>query len=300
VHLPKTINSLWETRLLTEANKDDYITSQFPAMPTPKSVIHIDFKLRPLLFNPALVWAALREADDKGTIATSVVNSLITKFSNVALSIATRYTLMKVANDELNLALKTMYNILAATELTEVLDYQVAHSDELADARDVVLLKTDSLFFESRSYLELLAKFAYGILASIQKAPTPEQSLSTGKKVKLLNNNGQLITHNFLLYLWDRLNESADQLGVSDRWLSFLSGNRNLFTHSAAPYCAIEDLGDSAPQFDVLIMRTNVTNFKTANSDDYFRLSEFSAVIRGMNGLAPAMETYLVKMITKQ
>ena len=76
------------------------------------------------------------------------------------------------------------------------------------------------------SFLDLLARFAYGMLTGIGKQPPAQQQLSTGKTVRLVDKKGTLRPHDFLLYL-------CDQFQVPTDWFIFLSNHRNLFTHEA-------------------------------------------------------------------
>jgi hypothetical protein len=269
-------------------------------MAAPQSVIHINYKPQNGLFNPALVWGELRKVAEVDKLSWTTVHGLEGKFSDTAISIATRFDLMKVATDELNISLKALYSFLPpiVPRIPESND-GVVGGEDITAARDRVLLHTDSVFFEFRSYLELVAKFVYGILEGVQKAPASEQTLSSGKTVLLLKPKGGLVTHNFLLFLFDQHTQAGNIPRPSADWFTFLSGDRNLFTHGGAPYCAIEERTDVNRPFEVLIMRKNILDFKTAATNDYFRISEFQDVVQGVTGLSKIAESYVRQKISE-
>jgi hypothetical protein len=93
-----------------------------------------------------------------------------------------------------------------------------------------------------------------------------------------------------LLYLCDRLQLQAD-------WYKFLSLHRNFFTHEAAPYCAVEALPVRPPEFDLIIMRTNIQDFRKADPADYFRVSEFQGIVKGTRLLSAAAQQYLIDVV---
>ena len=106
----------------------------------------------------------------------------------------------------------------------------------------------------------------------------------------LLDRDGKLRTHDFLLFLCDQLHVSVD-------WFLFLSSHRNFFTHKATPYCAVEEPGSAPPKYDLLIMRTNILDFGAADPKDYFRISECSAVAAGLRRLGAAVQKHLVDLL---
>jgi hypothetical protein len=139
-------------------------------------------------------------------------------------------------------------------------------------------------------FLDLLARFACGMLTGIGKQPPAQQQLSTGKTVKLVDKKGTLRPHDFLLYL-------CDQFRVPTDWFIFLSNHRNLFAHEATPYCAVEETGSVPAEYDLLIMHTNILDFSTADPKDYFRISECAAVARGLRRFGAAVHKHLVDLL---
>jgi hypothetical protein len=152
-----------------------------------------------------------------------------------------------------------------------------------------LLLALDSVLFEFRAYLELLATFVYEILVGIGSPPARSVSLSSGQALRLVGKRG-LQTRNFLRYL-------CDELSCSETWFVFLGTHRNVFTHNGAPYVAIEDRLVRPPEFDFLIMRTNIHDFQRADPEDYFRLSELESVVNGVKKLARAAQDKLVNLL---
>lgn len=141
----------------------------------------------------------------------------------------------------------------------------------------------DSALFEFRSYLELLATFIYKFLVGIGKPPPSKVRHSSGEELEVVNNRGKLNTHNFLRHL-------CDELSCAEGWYAFLSKHRNFFTHNGAPYIAIEGGLVRPPEFEFLIMLTNIHNFEDAHRGDYFRLSELQDVVEGVKSLARAAQ----------
>ena len=156
--------------------------------------------------------------------------------------------------------------LLGCVGLVYIPHTRVMRGRAVEDARDRVLLATDSFLYECRSFLDLVARFTYAMLAGIGKQPAAKQQLSSGQTVKLVEQRGSIRSHDFLLFL-------CDQLQVPTAWFFFLSSHRNFFTHQATPYCAVEEIAKVPTEYDLLIMRTNILDFSTADPKDYFRIS---------------------------
>lgn len=198
---------------------------------------------------------------------------------------------MERAIEELKSALGEIYKEVPDPGKIPVLDgYRTVEGDACARARDRVLLAIDSFLFEFRAYLELLARFTHGFLSAIGKGPARHEKLSSGKTVQITGPRGNIRPHDFLLY-------ACDKFGVATDWYDFLSAYRNFFTHEAAPYCALEDLGVHPPQFDLIIMKANIHDFQHADPSDYFRISECQAVVDGIRALSVATHRYLVEAL---
>ena len=259
-------------------------------MSVPQSVIHINFMVGQILFDARPIWTSLRQAEAAGKLRANAANDISAQFGNTALHIATRHSLIRLAIRELNKSLKSLYELLPdPSQIKPHLGFRVVNGKGIDEARDQVLLYTDSCLFELRSFLELLAHFAYGILNGIGKAPADQELLSSGKKLTIIKKK-KLQSHDFLLYLCDKLN-------IATTWYEFLQTHRNFFTHKGAPYCVIEDLSPSEPHFALIIIRTNIHDFKTADPKDYFRISELQDVIKGIIQLAAATQNYLINTI---
>jgi hypothetical protein len=114
--------------------------------------------------------------------------------------------------------------------------------------------------------------------------------MPSGEELKIIDRKGALRSHDFLLYL-------CDALKVSTVWYGFLQTHRNFFTHRGAPYCVIEDLTPSVPQFNLIIIRTNIHDFTSADPRDYFRVSELQEVIKGIIQLSASAQSYLIGTI---
>jgi hypothetical protein len=254
----------------------------------PKSVIHINFIAGELLFDARPVWAALRRAVESGKVSKMLGDQLSKEFGETALHLGMRHYVMKTAVKELKSALGDVYKLVPEPwSVPDVNGYRVIHGKASESARDKVLLAIDSFLFEFRAYLDLLARFVHGFLTGIGKGPRQKEQLSTGKYVQIVGKNGKLRPHAFLLYLCDRCAVSVD-------WYEFLSGHRNFFTHEGAPYCAIEDRMVRPPEFDLLVMKSNIHDFRKADASAYFRVSECQAVVGGLAKLGSAAQKYVV------
>jgi hypothetical protein len=106
----------------------------------------------------------------------------------------------------------------------------------------------------------------------------------------LTDRGGRLRTHDFLLFLCDELHIATD-------WFFFLSAHRNFFTHKATPYCVVEEIENAPTKYDLLIMRANILDFSTASTNDYFRISECSAVSAGLRRLGGAVQKHLLDLL---
>lgn len=258
-------------------------------MAAPKSVIHINFVAGALFFDPRHVWTALRNAERRGAIQTNAATGLESKFGNLALHLGTRNYMIRRAVNEVKAALTEIYNqVPEPWSLPERHGYKVIGGQAAEDARDRVLLATDAFLFELRAYLDLLARFADGIRVGIRKPP-PARHVHGGKQLKITS-DGRLFPHSLLLWF-------CDTLAVPTDWYAFLVSHRNFFTHDGAPYCAIEDRLMRPPEFDLLIMRINIHDFRQANPGDYFRVSECQAVVKGVRLPSAAIERHLIALL---
>jgi hypothetical protein len=256
----------------------------------PKAVIHINFIPGELLFDARPIWTALNSASSKGKVPT-LPKELGEELGQTAIHLGTRDYMMRAALRELNASTKAIWEFVpSAIEVGSIPNTRVMRGRAVEDARDRVLLATDSVLYECRSFLDLVARFTYPMLAGIGKQPAAKQQLSTGQTVKLAEQRGRLRPHDFLLFL-------CDQLHVPNDWFLFLSSHRNFFTHEATPYCAVEEIVKVPTEYDLLIMRTNILDFSTADPKDYFRISECAAVATGLRRFGPVVQQHLVDLL---
>jgi len=257
---------------------------------TPKAVIHINFLPGELLFDARPIWTALNLATGNRKVPTLSKKSG-EELGTMAIHLGTRDYMLRAAIRELNAATKAIWEFVpTAVNVDSIPNTRVMRGRAVEEARDRVLLATDSFLYECRSFLELLARFTYEMLVGIRKKPAAKQRLSTGQTVTLIDRGGKLRTHDFLLFLCDELQIPAD-------WFLFLATHRNFFTHRATPYCAVEETGSASPKYDLLIMRTNILDFGAADPKDYFRISECSAVATGLHRLGAAAQKHLVGLL---
>jgi hypothetical protein len=256
----------------------------------PHSVIHFNFVGGPLLFDPRPIWTALREAEAGGKVAEPLATEISQQFGNTAIHLGTRHYLMKRAIEELTDSLVEIFNLVEDSWQPPIAEYRVIDEKKGGQARDRALLIVDSFLFEFRAFLDLLAKFVYGILLAIGKGPATTETLSSGAVVEVTSKKGRLKPHGFLLYL-------SDKLSLEIEWYKFLSLHRNFFTHEGAPYCAIEALPVRPPRFGLIIMLTDIHDFNVADPADYFRVSEFQGIVDGTRLLSAAVQQYLIDII---
>jgi hypothetical protein len=250
----------------------------------PQSVIHINFLPMNLVFDARPIWTALRVASSEGKLPHDASDKISGALGGTAIHLATRDYIMRSAVLELKNGTAGLCDLVPTTlSVDELRQVRLLRGVQVDAIRDRVLLAIDSFLYEYRAFLDLLAKFCHQILKSVGMEPASKQKLSSGQDVTLKNNRGVLKEHAFLLYL-------CDQLQIPAGWYEFLSKHRNFFTHSAAPYCAIEDRLMFPPEYDLLIMRTNIVK-------DYFRLSECSEVLNGIRSLGNATQQYLIETV---
>jgi hypothetical protein len=258
--------------------------------PAPQAVIHINFLPGELLFDARPIWTALNTATSKGKVPT-LPKELGEELGGTAIHLGTRDYMMRAALRELNASTKAIWDFVpSAIEVGCVPNTRVMKGRAVEDARDRVLLATDSFLFECRSFLDLVARFTYAMLTGLRKQPAAKQRLLTGQTVRLVERGGRLRPHDFLLFL-------CDQLHVPSDWFVFLSSHRNFFTHKATPYCAVEEIRSVPAEYDLLIMRTNILDFSTSDPKDYFRISECAAVATGLRRFGLAVQKHLVDLL---
>lgn len=257
----------------------------------PRFVIHINFLPHVLMFEPRRVWTALRRAEESGKVPPGALVGIGRRLGQTSIYLAGRDYILRTAVRQLKAALETLSNLIDDRWMPAG-PCRVVNAPEAVQARDAVLLAVDSFLFEFRAYLELLARFVYGVLTSIGNPPPALHSLPGRERLRVTDKNGRLRTHDFLRYL-------CAQLSVSEGWYSFLAEHRNFFTHRAAPYIAVEDRGIRPPEYDFLIMRVNIADFTKADPADYFRLSECAAIVDGVRRLAYKTQQFLVEALEK-
>ena len=258
---------------------------------TPQAVTHISFEPAAILFDARPIWNAVNRAAGEGRLPADAMQRISGPWGDIAIHLATRDAIMRRAVRELKEGMKSLCDLIPVTlSLDSLRNLTPLRGDTAEAARDRVLLAIDSFLYEFRAFLELLAKFCYGVLTELGKQPASTQRLSSGKRVTLEDKKGNLRPNDFLRYL-------CDQLQIPVLWYEFLSSHRNFFTHEAAPYCAVEHRLVSPAEYDLLIMRTIIVNFSTAAPEDYFRLSECSAVLEGIYRLAGGVQHHLIATI---
>lgn len=257
----------------------------------PSAVIHINFLSGVLLFQPERVWTALRRGQENGKVSKSAAIKLVAHLGNAAIHLAIRDYVLRAAVKQLKESLAVLVDLIPDPwSIPQRHGYRVVGNAQIYAERDRALLAFDSALFEFRSYLELLATFMYKFLLGIGKPPTSKVRHSSGEELEVVDKRGKLNTHNFLRHL-------CDEVSCPEDWYVFLRRHRNFFAHNGAPYIAIEDRPVSPPDFEFLIMRTNIHNFEDADPGDYFRLSEFQAVVDGVKRLARAAQEKLVILL---
>ena len=259
----------------------------------PKAVVHVNFLPTVLFFDARPIWGAVIKATDEGRLPADAMQRISGPWGNTAIYLATRDAIMRRAVRELKEGMASLCDLIPNTlSLDTLRDLPPLKGDAAEFARDRVLLAIDSFLYEFRAFLELLAKFCFGVLTELGKQPASTQRLSSGESVTLKDKKGNLRPNDFLRYLCDRL-----QIPVL--WYEFLSRHRNFFTHEAAPYCAVEHRLVFPAEYDLLIMRTNILDFSTAAPEDYFRVSECSAILEGAHLLARAAQHHLITLINR-
>lgn len=258
---------------------------------SPKAVVHVNFLPTVLVFDARPIWSAVLRASREKRLPADAMERISGAWGNTAIHLATRDGIMRVAVRELKAGTSALCDLVPVTLSIETLrQLPPLNGKEAENARDLVLLAVDSFLYEFRAFLELLAKFCYGVLSDIGKVPPQKHCLTSGREVTIKNGSGKMQPNAFLLYL-------CDQLKVPVLWYEFLTKNRNFFTHQGAPYCAVEHLLEFPPAYDLLIMKTNILDFSTASPDDYFRASDCAKVLEGVHQLAAAAQQYLIATI---
>lgn len=257
----------------------------------PQAVIHINFLPTTILFDARPIWAAVIRAAREGRLPADAMQRISGPWGNTAIHLATRDAIMRRAVRELKEGMQSLCDLIPNTlSLDRLHDLPPLRGDAAESARDRVLLAIDSFLYEFRAFLELLAKFCYGVLTELGKQPASRQRLSSGESLTLKDKKGNLRPNDFLRYL-------CDDLQIPILWYNFLSRHRNFFTHEAAPYCAVEHRLVFPAEYDLLIMRTNIVDFSTAAPEAYFRVSECSAVLEGVHRLAATAQHVLIVTI---
>ncbi len=241
------------------------------------------------MFEPRRIWTALRRAEERQFIRAGTRVKLELRLGNTAIYLATRDQILRAGISELRNSLANLAE-RAPDSWTAPNNVRVIGENHLNGLRDRVLLLIDSFLFEFRAYLELLAKFTYPVSRAAGLGPPNSVQLTSGECLDIRDTNRKLITNNFLLYL-------CDQLGVSIDWYQFLRSHRNFFTHKGTPYLAIEDKLVRPPEYEFLVMRTNIHNFAAADPSDYFRLSECQGVVAGVKTFGQAVQAHLVRAL---
>jgi hypothetical protein len=156
----------------------------------PKAVIHINFIPGELLFDARPIWTALNSATSEGKVPT-LPKELGEELGQTAIHLGTRDYMMRAALRELNASTKAIWEFVpSAIEVGSIPNTRVMRGRAVEDARDRVLLATDSSLYECRSFLDLVARFTYAMLTGIGKQPAAKQQLSTGQSVKLVERGG--------------------------------------------------------------------------------------------------------------
>lgn len=236
------------------------------------------------MFDPRSIWSALDQAIEDGTLKAQKKSEMVSELSEFALSAVTRGQIIRAAIIELNASDVKLHTLVPA----KVRD-QVIRDEEITKVCYKILLDFDSMLFETRAFLDLIAKFWFGILKGIGKEPKPTKCLSGGHQ-SFLDGRGKLRTYLILEYLQAKLK-------LDKKWYERLQKQRNHFTHAAAPYCAIEIKQEVPPKLDLAIMRKNIVDFEIEDAANYVRLSDLKTVVDGVEKFAKRLQKDLTENI---
>ena len=267
------------------------------ARPLPKAVIHINFLAEILLFDPRRIWTALSRAESTGIVNPGTTQTVQNDLGPTAVCLAQRDYVLRMAVNVLKESVSSLAGripdpwTIPEVESGGIL-YRVVSGKEIFKDREKALLAVDSILFEFRAYLELMAKFVFGVLKGIGHAPPPQKRIASGQLLTIVTKKGEFKAHNFLLYL-------CDQLSLDTGWYGFLVKHRNFFTHEGAPYIAIEDRMVRPPEFEFIVMRVNIHDFAKVGTEDYFRLSEFTNIVTGLKELSAKAQEHLVALLER-
>ncbi|MFN8179094.1 MAG: hypothetical protein U0167_14280 [bacterium] len=227
--------------------------------------VHLKFELENAWANR--IWTAYLRAQAAGRVPP-----LPSDAGELALHITTRLNMLPHLIRRMNAGAKGVYAAVRDVPSTHVSDRTnegYAFRVE-ASLKYELLLDVDSLLFELNALCELMGL----LLARIRElARDPVERTEIGPLLR-------------------RIVVAASQ---DAEWFETLDTHRNLFSHAAAPYLAVDVSDPKRP--DILVMKRNVDEFSDPTT--YVRLSELARMVAGFGAAVAALERHLITYLER-
>ena len=142
-----------ERRYAGDARRDISRCGLYGMSPAPKAVIHINFLPGELLFDARPIWTALNSATNKAKGSQLLPKELGKELGQTAIHLGTRDYMMRAALRGLNASTKAIWEFVpSAIEVGSIPNTRVMRGRAVEDARDRVLLATDSFLYACRIF----------------------------------------------------------------------------------------------------------------------------------------------------
>ena len=212
------------------------------------------------------IWPSIHAAVDYGRMIKPPE-----KFSELALHISTRLTLLPFIVGRINTECEELWTI--CKERDKQKDYWCGHEGYALMVDDKLkynlMIDLDSLLFEFYSCLELMRQFLFEVYKYTNKKISKEQKEMLFKKIILST--------------------------FKDKdWYDKLAKHRNCFAHQAAPYIAI-DLTHEKKHYDLIIMKKHLKKFE--EKETFVLLSELNIIVNGFRKARYALQQHIVNYI---
>jgi hypothetical protein len=209
------------------------------------------------------IWGAARSA-----IKAGKVKELTRRMRELGPHISTRLSLVSRAIVRFNCGAEA---VVAAVEARpDGHDYS-ANSEAYAfridrDIKLNLLLDADSLLFELASLCELWNEF-FGCVHKHAGKPLPAKTVN------------------------DSIRQVIADEGGDSSWINALTDARNYFSHTGAPYLAVDV---SHKKYDLLFLKGNVKDL--SESTAFVRLSELASIVQGFRAAKPLIRDHLAEV----
>lgn len=190
------------------------------------------------------------------------------KISEFGISVATKLAMLRLTTKRVDTQLQKLSRELEKdSKVEECIQRGAAFPIKDKDLAFEILVNIDSFLFESRSAYEIVGQFLREFFNYIFKRTINET----------------------------RIKKILEDRKLDNRWIGELHVERNLFIHEAAPWIALQVKSKNPLNFELLILKENITDFSQTNK--YYSFNLLRDIYKGFASSMDAIQAWIMNEI---